>query len=116
MQNTTSPKGYATPSAAIAATCENEQEQKKELEYFIWDTYKKVHGIKPRWYNFSDWNIAELREEADSLGAAVVAIHEREKQIAKNLVIAANKRAVAKRNFDRNFNALAVALANALGN
>jgi hypothetical protein len=33
----------------------------------IWDIYKSINGIRPRWINFNEMSDAELREMRDSL-------------------------------------------------
>jgi hypothetical protein len=104
--------GFATPSAAIlAATDLSINEKRQELENFIWETFRDVHGIKPRWYDFRNWGFLALIEEADSLGACVVARIEREKQEARERVRKANAKALAARKFDQKFNSLGNALA-----
>lgn len=34
---------------------------------YIWDVYKSIHGIRPRWMKFSEMSDDELRERADTL-------------------------------------------------
>lgn len=103
--------GFSTPSAAILASEDLSINQKREeLEIFIWETYRDVHGIKPRWYDFRNWGFMALIEEADSLGAYVVARIERDKQIEKDRVKKANEKALAARKFDQKFNSLGTAL------
>ena len=33
----------------------------------IWDSYKDLNGIRPRWMNFNEMSLDELRKEAESL-------------------------------------------------
>lgn len=40
---------------------------RQELIGDIWDIYKSINGIRPRWINFNDMSDAELREMRDSL-------------------------------------------------
>lgn len=107
-----SKSGFSTPSAAILAMDHLSINQKREeLEIFIWETYRDIHGIKPRWYNFRNWGFMALIEEADSLGFCVVARIEREKQEAREKVRKANAKALAARKFNQDFNSLGAALA-----
>jgi hypothetical protein len=41
--------------------------QRNELESEIWDLYKSVHGIRPRWVNFKEMSVADLEETIASL-------------------------------------------------
>lgn len=36
--------------------------ERYELETAIWDTYKEVHGVRPRGINFKEMSITELKE------------------------------------------------------
>jgi hypothetical protein len=49
-----------------------EQDIRDDLIGYISDEYKSVHGIRPRWMNFSDMSLAELREEADRIEQMVI--------------------------------------------
>ena len=49
-----------------------------ELETTIWDLYKDVHGIRPRFMDFSTMSIAELSETVDSLFAELKVVEARE--------------------------------------
>lgn len=51
-----------------------------ELESYIWDCYKDVHGIRPRWINFSEMSTAEMQEMADNLAKEVTESIEREEK------------------------------------
>ena len=100
---------FATPSAAISALNLSAEEERNELESFIWDWYKTINGIRPRWMRFSEWSLEELREEVDSLGAEYMAQQAREKEIEKERVRVANEKAKQKRKFQKEFNSLASA-------
>ena len=41
--------------------------ERQNLVCEISDTYKSIHGIRPRWMNFDGMTIEELREEAADL-------------------------------------------------
>lgn len=40
---------------------------RQELIGDIWDIYKSINGIRPRWINFNEMSDAELRKMRDSL-------------------------------------------------
>jgi hypothetical protein len=61
-----------------------------ELETYIWDCYKDVHGIRPRWINFSEMSTAEMEKMADDLAKEAKESIEREEQ----------EQALAKEKFD----------------
>lgn len=44
-----------------------ESYERYSLETTIWDFYKDVHGIRPRWMNFSSMSLEELQEVFDGL-------------------------------------------------
>jgi hypothetical protein len=46
--------------------------ERDSLIGYISDEYKSVNGFRPRW-NFSEWTIEELREEADHVEQMVIA-------------------------------------------
>jgi hypothetical protein len=105
--------GYATPSAAIAALNLTPAQEREELEGFIWDFYKYVNGVRPRWMDFGAMTLEELRRDADYYGAQYVAQEREEREArearAKERVRACNARALAKRRFNKAFNSLALA-------
>lgn len=39
---------------------------------YIFDEYKSVHGIRPRWIDFNSMSLSELKDMADKLEAEVV--------------------------------------------
>ena len=41
--------------------------QRNELESTVWDLYKSVHGIRPRWVNFKEMSIKELETAVQNL-------------------------------------------------
>lgn len=43
------------------------QYERRNTEMFIWDVYKDVHGIRPRFLNMSEMSDEELNEFADRL-------------------------------------------------
>lgn len=100
-------QGFATPSLAIAhySAVENLNER-DELACFIFETTRSIYGYKPRW-NYSEWTLEQLREEADQLGAQVKAEREREIEEKKQRVREANAKALAARKFQKNFGSLA---------
>lgn len=38
-----------------------------QLETSIWDTFKSIHGFRPRFLNFEKMGIRELRQELNNL-------------------------------------------------
>lgn len=51
--------------------------ERDELITYIWDEYKVVHGIRPRFCNFDELSLEQLIEWADELYKSP-AIDERE--------------------------------------
>lgn len=56
-----------------------EQYERYELMSYISDAHKDAYGFRPRGYNFAEWSIAQLEEEADRLSDVVVATIEQDK-------------------------------------
>ena len=48
---------------------ENREITKQDMAQFIWDQYKGIHGIRPRWIDFDSMSVEELTDMADSLVA-----------------------------------------------
>ena len=45
--------------------------ERDDLITYIWDAYKDLHGVKPRFMDFGAMSIEDLREEAQSLSDAI---------------------------------------------
>lgn len=45
---------------------------RESLIGYIWDAYKDVNGVRPRWMNFDGMNLVELKNLADSLENDIV--------------------------------------------
>ena len=45
----------------------SQEDYRDDLKACIWDTYKEVNGIRPRWMNMDDMSTVELEVMADSL-------------------------------------------------
>ena len=48
------------------------QQERQDLSLFIYDEYKSVHGIKPRWMNFESMSDEELVRTADNLEQEII--------------------------------------------
>jgi len=48
-----------------------EQFERYMLESYIYDTYKDVNGIRPRWIQFDQMSIDELQKMADDLACEI---------------------------------------------
>lgn len=56
-----------------------EDYERDSLISYISDAHKDAYGFRPRGYNYSEWSMAQLQEEADRMSDAVTdAIRERE--------------------------------------
>ena len=53
--------------------------ERADLQSYISDTFKAIHGIRPRWMNLNDMSLEDLRAEAQSLEDEMVAYIERER-------------------------------------
>ena len=53
---------------------------------YIWEAYKDVNGIRPRWINFDKMTDQEIKEMADNLEKEVVAQIAREEERAKRFL------------------------------
>lgn len=56
-----------------------ETEEREFLSTYIYDEYKSVHGIRPRWMDFDAMSIEELRESANRLEQEIIESIAREK-------------------------------------
>lgn len=45
--------------------------ERDDLISYIWDAYKDLHGIRPRFMNFDAMSIEDLRKEADFLSESI---------------------------------------------
>jgi len=76
---------------------ENVEQERADLACYISDTFKALNGIRPRWWNLSDWSLDDLRTEADDLEVEVHETIQWEKECAHNKMLDANKHALATR-------------------
>ena len=54
-------------------------QERQDLASYISDTFKAVHGIRPRFWDLREWSLADLRAEAKALEVEVVESIERER-------------------------------------
>jgi hypothetical protein len=47
------------------------RDKRDGLVAYIWDAYKDLNGIRPRWINFDAMSLEELEAEANSLSDAI---------------------------------------------
>ena len=64
------------------------------LETTIWDMYKEVHGIRPRFMDMSSMSIKELEAEIDSLDKQLTEVIAREKAAQAESITAFEKHVV----------------------
>jgi len=67
---------------------------RNDLVTYIYDEYKGIHGIRPRWIDFDSMSIDDLKEMADDIEKEIKAEAEWEKieeEIQKKLKIEADK-------------------------
>ncbi len=69
--------------------------KRHELQSSIWDTYKDVHGVRPRFMDFDSMSMEELQAEADSLFTAAEA-HIKYEELLKAESLAEFKELVQK--------------------
>lgn len=50
------------------------QINRNELEQYVWDAYKDVHGIRPRWVNWKELSDKALTDWADRLQDEIDAV------------------------------------------
>ena len=72
--------------------------ERADLQSYISDTFKAIHGIRPRWMNLNDMSLEDLRAEAKSVEDEMVASIKRERaeEAHRQLEMAAHHLAVAK--------------------
>ena len=72
--------------------------ERADLASYISDTFKAIHGIRPRWMNLSEMSIEDLRAEAKSVEDEVVATikQERAEEAHRQAEMAAHHLAVSK--------------------
>ena len=76
----------------------DEGRERADLASYISDTFKAIHGIRPRWMNLSEMSIEDLRAEAKSVEDEVVATikQERAEEAHRQAEMAAHHLAVSK--------------------
>ena len=72
--------------------------ERADLQSYISDTFKAVHGIRPRWMNLNDMSLEDLRAEAKSVEDEVVESIKRERaeEAHRQAEMAAHHLAVSK--------------------
>ena len=53
--------------------------ERADLQSYISDTFKAIHGIRPRWMNLNEMSLEDLRVEAKSVEDEVVETIKRER-------------------------------------
>ena len=70
-----------------------EEYERQSLISYISDAHKDAYGFRPRDYNYAEWTMAQLEEEADRLSEAVTRAIEAEK-IEQNQAVEAFEQSV----------------------
>lgn len=53
---------------------------KQELVDILWDLFKDVHGVRPRYMDYASWPMADLQEEVTRLQLSLLEQLEQERQ------------------------------------
>ena len=72
--------------------------ERADLASFISDTFKAINGFRPHFGDMTEWPVADLRREAQSLEDEVFASIQRDKVEAHERMLEANRVAVIYRN------------------
>ena len=75
--------------------------ERADLASFISDTFQAINGFRPHFGDMTEWPVADLRREAQSLEDEVIASIKRDKVRAHELMLEANRVAVIYRNAKR---------------
>ncbi len=67
--------------------------ERQSLISYISDAHKDAYGFRPRGYNYAEWTVAQLEEEADRLSEAVTRAIEAE-EVEKNRAVEAFEQAI----------------------
>ena len=59
--------------------------KRDSLISYISDTYKDIHGIRPRWMNLNEMSLAALEHEAENLTKEMVSVIDEHDTTVKNL-------------------------------
>jgi len=78
----------------------SEEDEKRDLLCYLSDTHKAIHGVRARWFTMED-SIEYLRQAADNMQQEMLDEIEWEKQQAHELMLEANKHALAVRRAKR---------------
>ena len=72
--------------------------ERADLQSYISDTFKAIHGIRPRWMNLNEMSLEDLRAEAKSVEDEVVATIKRERaeEARRQAEMAEHHRAVSE--------------------
>ena len=72
--------------------------ERADLQSYISDTFKAIHGIRPRWMNLNEMSLEDLRAEAKSVEDEVVESIKRERaeEAHRQAEMAAHHLAVSK--------------------
>jgi len=71
--------------------------EREDLASFISDTFKGLHGIRPRWMALREWSLDDLRAEAKALEVEVIDSIAQAKRDAHERMLEANRVAVIYR-------------------
>ena len=71
--------------------------ERADLASFISDTFKAINGFRPHFGDMTEWPLADLRREAQSLEDEVFASIQRDKVDAHERMLEANRVAVINR-------------------
>ena len=81
-----------------------EAQERADLVSYISDTFKSIHGIRPKWWALNDWPLETLRGEAKSLEGEVIAsieqdraeeAHRQLEMVAHHLAVSAAKKPIS---------------------
>ena len=75
----------------------NVDAERSDLACYISDTFKALNGVRPRWWNLADWDLEDLRREADDLEVEVKENIAWQKQKAHDKMVECNRVAVIHR-------------------
>ena len=74
----------------------SEEDEKRDLICYLSDIHKALHGVRARWFTMED-SVEYLRRAADDMQQEMLDEIEWEKQQAHELMLEANKHALAVR-------------------
>lgn len=66
--------------------------ERDQLAATHYDFYKDVHGVRPRWMNYEEMSVEELKAELDSLSKQAEVVWAEEKRVQEESAFALEKR------------------------